>query len=40
MEVAKVAQHWQIGNDRNVYDPIRLILLDSWAPLVATQPAY
>jgi hypothetical protein len=38
MEVAKVAKHGQIGElTGNVYDPSRLILLDSWAPLVQAQ---
>ena len=38
MEVAKVAKHGQIGElTGNVYDPSRLILLDSWVPLVQAQ---
>lgn len=38
MEVAKVAKHGQIGElTGNVYDPSRLILLDSWAPLAEAQ---
>jgi hypothetical protein len=38
MEVAKVAKHGQIGElTGNVYDPSRLILLDSWGPLVQAQ---
>jgi hypothetical protein len=38
MEVAKVAKHGQIGElTGNVYDPSRIVLLDSWAPLVQAQ---
>src|SRR5258707_186550 len=38
MEVAKVAKHGQIGElTGNVYDPSRLILIESWAPLVQAQ---
>jgi hypothetical protein len=38
MEVAKVAKRGQIGElTGNVYDPSRLILLDSWAPLAEAQ---
>jgi hypothetical protein len=38
MEVAKVAKQGQIGElTGNVYDPSRLILLDSWAPLAEAQ---
>lgn len=38
MDVAKVAKHGQIGElTGNVYDPSRLILLDSWVPLVQAQ---
>jgi hypothetical protein len=38
MEVAKVAKHGKIGElTGNVYDPSRLILLDSWVPLVQAQ---
>jgi hypothetical protein len=38
MEVAKVAKHGQIGElTGNVYDPSRLILLDTWAPLAEAQ---
>lgn len=37
-EVAKVAKHGQIGQVAgNVYDPSRLVLLDSWAPLAQAQ---
>ena len=38
MDAAKVAKHGQIGElTGNVYDPSRLILLDSWAPLAEAQ---
>jgi hypothetical protein len=38
MEVAKVAKRGQIGElTGNAYDPSRLVLLDSWAPLAAAQ---
>jgi hypothetical protein len=38
MEVAKVAKHGRIGElTGNVYDPSRLVLLDTWAPLVQAQ---
>jgi len=38
MSVAKVAGQGQIGNMvDSVYNPSRMILLDSWAPLAAAQ---
>jgi hypothetical protein len=38
MEVAKVVKHGRIGElTGNVYDPSRLILLDTWAPLAQAQ---
>lgn len=38
MSVAKVAEQGQIGNMvGSVYNPSRMILLDSWAPLAAAQ---
>jgi hypothetical protein len=38
MSVAKVAGHGQIGNMvGSVYNPSRMILLDSWAPLAEAQ---
>lgn len=41
MEVAKAVKHGQIGQlAGNVYDPSRLILLDSWKPLVEAQEEY
>jgi uncharacterized protein YtpQ (UPF0354 family) len=38
MDVAKVAGHGQIGQlIGNIYNPSRLVLLDSWAPLAQAQ---
>ena len=38
MEVVKVVKHGRIGElTGNVYDPSRLILLDTWAPLAQAQ---